>query len=55
MKRTTTRPVNHATLTIGGATSYTDAQGTATVMANGSHTLTVSAGDTLIPISAALP
>ncbi|MFM0646146.1 hypothetical protein PQR14_17620 [Paraburkholderia bryophila] len=49
------RPVKHATLTIGGTTSYTNEQGLAIVTANGSRTLTVSAGDTLVPVSIVLP
>lgn len=50
-----TRPVNHATLVLGGVTTYTNNEGIATVFLNGSHDLTVTAGDTLVPASAYLP
>ncbi|MFL9875837.1 TolB family protein [Paraburkholderia megapolitana] len=50
-----TRPVNHATLVLGNATTYTNNEGVATVFLNGSHDLTVTAGDTLVPTSAYPP
>lgn len=52
---TDTEPVYHATLQLGGTTSYTDAAGGAVVTAGGAHLLTVSAGDTLVPASVELP
>jgi hypothetical protein len=48
-------PVYHATLQLGDATVYTDANGEAVVKAGADHTLRASAGDTLAPASLTLP
>jgi hypothetical protein len=49
-----TRPVNRAAIKLGSKTTYTNAQGIATVTVTGSRKLTVTAGDTLQPTSASL-
>jgi hypothetical protein len=49
-----TRPVNRAAIKLGNKTTFTNAQGVATVKVTGSRKLTVTAGDTLEPTSASL-
>lgn len=51
---TDVEPVKHATLQLGGKTTYTDAWGKAIVTVTGDHLLTASAGDTLVPASVEL-
>jgi hypothetical protein len=46
-----TRPVYHATLKLGNTTIHTNHSGIAIVKASKSHTVTVAAGDTLLPTS----
>jgi hypothetical protein len=49
-----TQPVYHATLRVGKAKVYTNHSGIAIVKASKSHTVTVAAGDTLLPTSVRL-
>jgi hypothetical protein len=49
-----TRPVNHATIQLGHAKTYTNTAGVAVVTVKSSHKLTVTAGDTLVPTSTRL-
>ena len=49
-----TRPVNRAAVKLGSKTTYTYAQGITTVKVTGSRKLTVTAGDTLMPVSVTL-
>jgi hypothetical protein len=49
-----TQPVYHATLQLGRARSYTNSAGVAIVRMRKSHRVTITAGDTLKPVSANL-
>jgi hypothetical protein len=49
-----TQPVYHATVRLGTATTYTNRAGTAIIKPRRDRKLTVTAGDTLKPISLTL-